>query len=135
VEGHLLSFFGRRNDPFSGEFHIHTGVDIAASTGTPVRASADGVVIFAEYSGGYGKLVVIQHGEFQTYYGHLSRFTVVSGQEVRRGETIALSGATGRVTAPHLHYEVRQRGTVVNPYTFLNKTFAATQRAKSDFPF
>lgn len=135
VQGHLLSFFGKRNDPFSGEFHIHTGIDISASTGTPVRASGDGVVSFAEYSGGYGKLVVLKHGEFQTYYAHLSRINVVEGQEVRRGEIIAASGATGRVTSPHLHYEVRQRGTAVNPAAFLNKNYAAAQTVKRDFPF
>lgn len=136
VQGRLLSFFGRRNDPFSGEFHIHTGVDISAGVGTPVHASADGIVAFAEWSGAYGKLIVIRHGEFQTYYAHLSRVGVVDGQQVRRGEIIGATGATGRVTSPHLHYEVHSGGTAVNPKNFLPNGFVAQARSsKPDLPF
>jgi murein DD-endopeptidase MepM/ murein hydrolase activator NlpD len=133
--GRLLSHFGRRNDPFSGEHAFHSGVDISAPTGTPVRATADGVVTFAQYYGGYGKLIVIRHGDFETYYGHLSRIQVVEGQEIRRGEIIGASGATGRVTAPHLHYEVRQRGNPINPYPFLSQSLVAQTAAKKDLPF
>lgn len=133
--GRLLSHFGRRNDPFSGEQAFHSGVDISAPTGTPVRAAADGVVTFAQYYGGYGKLIVIRHGDFETFYGHLSRIQVVEGQEIRRGEIIGASGATGRVTAPHLHYEVRQRGNPINPYPFLSQSLAAQTAAKRDLPF
>jgi murein DD-endopeptidase MepM/ murein hydrolase activator NlpD len=126
VEGRLMSAFGGRTDPFSGEGSIHTGVDLSAPMGTGVRAAADGIIVLAGWSGGYGRLVIIDHGAgLQTYYGHLSRFDVVEGQEVRRGEIIARSGASGRVTSPHLHYEVRMGGTPVNPYTFLARSAIA----------
>ena len=128
--GALRSSFGERTDPFSGEGAFHTGVDLSAASGTSVRATADGVVVHADWSGRYGKLVVIDHGKgVQTYYAHLSEFLVVPGEEVRVGEVVALSGATGHVTAPHLHYEVRIAGTPVNPYRYLAKTQVA-QAAK-----
>jgi murein DD-endopeptidase MepM/ murein hydrolase activator NlpD len=123
VEGRLMSAFGGRTDPFSGEGTIHTGVDLSATMGTPVRAAADGIVVFASWMSGYGRLLILDHGHgVQTYYGHLSRFDVVPGEEVRRGDTVARSGASGRVTSPHLHYEVRLGGTPVNPYPFLAKS-------------
>src|SRR5215469_9037863 len=121
VNGRLLSGFGARSDPFSGgEGAFHTGVDLQASMGTPVHAAADGVVYQAEYMSRYGNLVVIDHSNgMRTYYAHLSRFNVVPGQEIRRGEILAYSGATGAVTAPHLHFEVRMGGSPVNPYPYL----------------
>ncbi len=123
IEGVLRSSFGGRSDPFSGEGAFHTGIDLAAPVGTSVRASADGVVVSAGWSGAYGKLVVVDHGNgLQTYYAHLSSFLVIPGEEVRRGQTIALSGSTGRATGPHMHYEVRLAGTPVNPYKYLAKT-------------
>jgi len=123
VEGRLMSPFGGRTDPFSGEGTIHTGVDLSAAMGTPVRAAADGIVVFASWMSGYGRLLILDHGHgLQTYYGHLSRFEVVPGEEVRRGDMVARSGASGRVTSPHLHYEVRLGGTPVNPYPFLAKS-------------
>jgi murein DD-endopeptidase MepM/ murein hydrolase activator NlpD len=126
VEGRLMSAFGGRTDPLSGEGAIHTGVDMSAPMGTPVRAAADGIVVFAEWRSGYGRLLIIDHGNgLQTYYGHLSHFDVVTGQEVRRGDMIAKSGASGRVTSPHLHYEVRMGGTPVNPYPFLARSAMA----------
>jgi murein DD-endopeptidase MepM/ murein hydrolase activator NlpD len=134
VMGRLLGGFGTRNDPFSGEPSFHTGVDISAPIGTPVHAAADGTIVHAEWSGAYGRLVVIRHGDFQTYYSHLSRIGVVEGQEIRRGEIIGATGATGRVTSPHLHYEVRRGGQPLNPSTFLSRSFVA-QSAKRDFPF
>jgi murein DD-endopeptidase MepM/ murein hydrolase activator NlpD len=122
VDGALRSPFGGRSDPLSGEGAFHTGVDLQAPTGTPVRVTADGVVESASWSGRYGKLVIVDHGNgIETYYAHLSQFLVIPGQEVRRGEYIALSGGTGRVTGPHVHYEVRLRGTPVNPYKYLGK--------------
>jgi murein DD-endopeptidase MepM/ murein hydrolase activator NlpD len=125
VDGRLMSHFGRRSDPFSGEGAFHTGVDISAPSGTPVKASADGVVLSAEWTGAYGRLVIIDHGNgFQTWYAHLSRFDVVAGQWVRRGEIVARSGATGRVTSAHLHYEVRRAGTAINPHPYLKVTLA-----------
>ncbi len=123
VEGRLMSAFGGRTDPLSGEGAIHTGVDLQATMGTPVLASADGIVVYAEWKSGYGRLVIVDHGNsLQTYYGHLSQFDVVEGQEVRRGDVVAKSGASGRVTSPHLHYEVRMGGIPVNPYPFLARS-------------
>lgn len=136
VEGRLMSPFGARTDPFSGEGAIHTGVDLSAAMGTPVHVAADGVVVHAGWMSGYGRLVIVDHGNgLQTYYGHLSRFLVVPGQEVRRGDVIARSGASGRVTSPHLHYEVRMRGTPVNPYPYLAKSATVVASAQNDLPF
>lgn len=135
VDGSLIGAFGRRSDPFSHEQAFHTGVDISAPMGSPILATADGVVSVAEYSSGYGRLVVVDHGGgVQTYYAHLSRIDVIAGQEVRRGEVVGALGASGRVTAPHLHYEVRLGGNAVNPYNFLARASVAQAVAK-DFPF
>lgn len=123
VNGVLRSSFGGRSDPFSGEGGFHTGIDLAAPVGTPVHVTADGVVTTAGWSGGYGRLVIVDHGNgVETYYAHLSEFLVVPGEELRRGQVIALSGGTGRATGPHIHYEVRVAGTPVNPYKYLAKT-------------
>jgi len=134
VDGPLMSSFGQRSDPFSGEGAWHTGVDISAPSGTPVRVTADGVVIFADRFSSYGRLVVVDHGNgFETYYAHLSRIDVIEGQEIRQGEFLGAVGASGRVTAPHLHYEVRIHKAPVNPYRYLTGT--PVQQAKVDFPF
>jgi murein DD-endopeptidase MepM/ murein hydrolase activator NlpD len=137
VDGRLMSPFGGRTDPFSGEGAMHTGVDLEAHMGTAVRSTADGIVLHAEWFGSYGKAVVVDHGNgLQTLYAHLSRFEVVPGQEIRRGDILGRSGATGRVTSPHLHYEVRMRGTPVNPYPFLrNTTVSDSSHKPTDFPF
>lgn len=125
VNGVLRSSFGGRADPFSGEGAFHTGIDLSAPTGTPVHATADGVITSAGWSGDYGKLIIVDHGNgLETYYAHLSQLLVVAGQEVRRGEVIALSGETGRATGPHMHYEVRLAGTPVNPYKYLGRSQA-----------
>lgn len=125
-----MSYFGNRTDPFSGEGAIHTGIDLAAGTGTPVHATGDGVIAKAEWSGRYGKLVVIDHGHgMQSWYAHLSRMDVVPGQEIRIGQVLGLSGGTGRVTAPHLHYEVRMGGNPVNPRSYLKSSAAPAQAA------
>jgi murein DD-endopeptidase MepM/ murein hydrolase activator NlpD len=136
VDGRLMSGFAQRTDPFSGEGAFHKGVDISAPTGTPVRSTADGIVIQAEpVAGGYGRLVRIDHGgDVQTYYAHLSHISVREGQEVRRGDIVGMVGSTGRVTAPHLHYEVRLGGAPVNPYRYLAKA-GAFQEPTKDFPF
>lgn len=135
VNGVLRSSFGGRSDPFSGEGEFHTGVDIQAMIGTPVTVTADGVVESAGWSGRYGKLIVVNHGNgIQTYYAHLSGFLVLPGQEVRRGEQIALSGSTGHVTGPHVHYEVRVSGTPVNPYRYMAKASKSSAPVEhSDF--
>jgi len=134
VDGRLESYFGKRTDPFSGEGAIHPGVDIDAPQGTPVRAAADGVVLHAGMMSGYGRVVVIDHGNgIQTYYAHLSSFAVIPGQEIRQGAVIGAVGASGRATGSHLHYEVRNQGSPVNPTRFMGRMRIA--QAKSDFPF
>lgn len=134
VNGRPLSYFGRRDDPFTFGRAFHTGIDISAAPGTPVKATADGVVELSEWSGAYGKLVIIYHGNgIRTYYAHLSRFDAIAGQEVRRGQVIGASGSTGRVTSPHLHYEVRLGGSPVNPYPYMKTGIALA--AKKDLPF
>jgi murein DD-endopeptidase MepM/ murein hydrolase activator NlpD len=136
VIGRLLSHFGHRDDPFSGRDAFHPGTDISAVIGTPVRATADGIVVAAEWSSGYGKLIVLDHGQgLRTYYAHLSRYDVVAGQEVRLGQVIGGSGATGRVTSPHLHYEVRIGGNPVNPYPYLAKSALGPVARTREFGF
>lgn len=131
VQGVIRSSFGGRSDPFSGEGAFHTGIDLQAASGTQVHVTADGVVASSGWSGNYGKLVVVDHGNgYETYYAHLSQSLVVPGEEVRQGQVIALSGATGRVTAPHLHYEVRVKGVPVNPYRFLSAKPEVAQNSK-----
>ena len=136
IQGRLMSGFAVRTDPFSGEGAFHKGVDISAPTGTPVHTTADGVVISAEpVTGGYGRLVVVDHGGgYQTYYAHLSKILVHAGQELRRGEVVGLVGSTGRTTAPHLHYEVRINGGPVNPYRYLANA-SVYHEAPKDLPF
>jgi murein DD-endopeptidase MepM/ murein hydrolase activator NlpD len=134
VEGKLQGHFGSRTDPFSGEGAFHRGVDISAPVGTPIRAAADGIVLHAQFMSGYGRLVVIDHGNgIQTYYAHMSRFAVVPGQEIRQGELVGAVGTSGRTTAPHLHYEVRLRGSAENPIRYMGRTRIAS--VKRDFPF
>ena len=116
----FTSNFGIRSDPFQHTARMHAGVDIPGPIGTPVYATADGVVDRAERAGGYGNLVELDHGKgIQTRYGHLSRIVVEPGTHVVRGQLIALMGSTGRSTGSHLHYEVRIDGHAVNPAPFL----------------
>jgi len=125
VEGRLTSSFGERVDPFNGEGTFHSGVDISVPYGTPVHASADGVVMFAEVMSGYGNLINVDHGHgLSTRYGHLSGFAVSDGQHVHRGQVIGYVGATGRATSPHLHYEVRIQEVPVNPHKYLRMSLA-----------
>jgi murein DD-endopeptidase MepM/ murein hydrolase activator NlpD len=114
--GRLSSTFGLRSDPIEGGVRVHAGIDIAGPMGTPVRASADGVVSFAGRAGGYGSLVRVDHGGgLQSRYGHLSRIFASPGEPVRRGDVIGLMGSTGRSTGSHLHFEVRLDGRPVDP--------------------
>lgn len=116
----FTSNFGIRSDPFRGTAAMHAGVDIPGPTGTPIYATADGVIAHAGRQGGYGNLVEINHGKgIATRYGHLSRIMVADNTRVKRGQLIALMGSTGRSTGPHLHYEVRIDGHAVNPLPFL----------------
>jgi len=119
--GHITSFFGGRDHPRSGDHQFHTGVDIAAESGWPVKATADGVVSFADWSGGSGNLVAIEHGfGFSTYYAHNRRLSVRIGQTVKRGDVIGYVGSTGNSTGPHVHYEVWKDGKPMNPSGYLD---------------
>ena len=125
VEGQITGSFGERIDPFNGEGAFHSGVDISASVGSAVIAPADGFVTYADFLGGYGRAVMMDHGHgISTRYGHLSSFAVTSGQYLHRGDTIGYVGLSGRSTGPHLHYEVRIHDTPVNPYKYLRVTMA-----------
>lgn len=116
----LTSGFGVRSDPFRGGAAMHSGVDIPGPVGTPIYATADGIIGRTGWVGGYGNLVEIDHGKgIQTRYGHLSAIRAVAGTRVKRGDLIGLMGSTGRSTGSHLHYEVRLDGRAVNPTPFL----------------
>ncbi len=119
----FTSTFGVRTDPFRGIAAMHPGVDIPGAIGTPIYATADGVVSRADptqKSGGYGNMVEIDHGRgIATRYGHMSRILVEANTRVHRGQIIGLMGSTGRSTGSHLHYEVRVDGRAVNPMPFL----------------
>jgi murein DD-endopeptidase MepM/ murein hydrolase activator NlpD len=116
----LQSGFGVRVDPFLGTPAMHTGLDLHGETGDPVRATADGTVVAAGWSGGYGRVVDIDHHNgLSTRYGHLSSVEVRVGQSVKRGQIVGKVGSTGRSTGPHLHYETRLKGEAVDPQKFL----------------
>ena len=131
ANANFTSGYGSRSDPFRGSRAMHAGIDLAGPVGTPIYATADGIVGRAEYAGAYGNLVEINHGQgIQTRYGHMSRLIARPGQRVRRGELIGLMGSTGRSTGSHLHYEVRIDGRAVNPIPFIQSadTLATQQR-------
>lgn len=138
VNGPLMSHFGMRMDPFSGQGGFHPGVDIYANIGTPVRAPADGTIIQAGWNGGYGMSVIIDHENgMQTLFGHLSRVSLRVGQEIRRGDVLGLTGSTGRSTGPHLHYEVHVNGAPVNPHRYLRQAAVYREQLakRRDLPF
>jgi murein DD-endopeptidase MepM/ murein hydrolase activator NlpD len=120
----FTSGYGVRSDPFKGGAAMHAGIDLSGPVGTPIYATADGVVTESGYnSGGYGNLVKIEHGRgIETRYGHLSAIGVRKGQRVTRGQLIGRMGSTGRSTGSHLHYEVRIDGRAVNPIPFMKST-------------
>jgi murein DD-endopeptidase MepM/ murein hydrolase activator NlpD len=128
----FTSGYGTRTDPFRGGAARHAGIDLAAPIGTPIYATADGMVSDAGYnSGGYGNLVKVDHGRgIETRYGHLSAILVSPGQRVARGQLIGRMGSTGRSTGSHLHYEVRIDGRAVNPIPFMksNEYLIAMQK-------
>ena len=116
----FTSSFGYRNDPKNGSRRMHSGVDFAGPVGTPLYSTGDGVVTHAGWQSGYGRLVKIEHQfGIETRYAHLSKLRVKVGQRVSRGDRIGDMGASGRVTGPHLHYEVRVGGQAVNPMTYI----------------
>jgi murein DD-endopeptidase MepM/ murein hydrolase activator NlpD len=119
-EVEFTSGFGVRSDPFLGRPAMHTGLDFRASTGDPVRATANGKVASSGWAGGYGRMVEIDHGNgLSTRYGHLSEINVKVGDTIKIGQVIGAVGSTGRSTGPHLHYETRIDGEAVDPQKFL----------------
>ena len=116
----LSSSYGMRTHPVLGGQRRHTGIDLAAPTGTPIRATADGRVSMAKFYSSYGNYVQIEHGaDVQTRYAHMSAIAVADGQQVRKGQIIGYVGSTGRSTGPHLHYEVRIAGQPVDPMPYM----------------
>ena len=116
IQGTITSRFGSRSRG------LHTGLDVATSSGTPIKAAASGVVSYAGYKGSYGYLVVIDHGDgIQTYYAHCSKIYVSAGDSVSQGQVISAVGSTGNSTGPHLHLEIRVNGEPVNPQNYLYK--------------
>lgn len=116
----LSSDYGMRSHPVLGGRRAHKGIDLAGPTGTPILATADGIVSRADWFSSYGLYVSLEHGgSLQTRYGHMSRLNVAAGQRVRKGEIIGYVGSTGRSTGPHLHYEIRIAGVAVNPVPYL----------------
>lgn len=116
----MSSGFGMRVHPVLGGMRAHKGIDLPAATGTPIHASADGVVGKADWFGGYGLFVELEHGGgMETRYGHMSRIAVAEGQRVSKGDVIGYVGSTGRSTGSHLHYEVRIGGEAVNPVPYM----------------
>ncbi|SET16065.1 peptidoglycan DD-metalloendopeptidase family protein [Anaerobranca gottschalkii] len=117
--GVITSHFGNRVHPITGRPDFHTGVDIAHSAGTPIYAAAGGRVVTSEYRGGYGNLVIIDHGNgYTTYYAHLQSMSVKVGDRVNQGQIIGRMGRTGSATGVHLHFEIRRNGTALNPMNF-----------------
>jgi murein DD-endopeptidase MepM/ murein hydrolase activator NlpD len=122
ANGFISSYFGERADPFDGLETFHRGVDFAGTFGSPVTAVAAGVVTWAGERTGYGKLVEINHGDgFTTRYAHNERTLVTVGQTVKRGDSVALMGSTGRSTGPHLHFEVLRNGRQVDPLSYIGR--------------
>jgi len=116
TKGWITSGFGYRIHPITGQTEFHRGIDIVGSVGQPIIAPADGIVVSAKYQSGYGLMVTVNHGYGTvTRYGHCSKALVKPGQRVKRGESIALVGNTGRSSGPHLHYEIIHNGIAVNP--------------------
>jgi len=116
----LTSNYGFRSDPFRGGRRRHKGIDMAGPIGTPIYATADGIVGRSQWVRGYGKYIEINHGnEIQTRYGHMSRLNVRANARVKAGDLIGFMGSTGRSTGSHLHYEVRIGGQAVNPVPFM----------------
>lgn len=118
--GWISSYFGKRTDPFTGKAANHTGIDFAGRTGADVVAVADGVVTWSAKRYGYGMMVEINHGNgYATRYAHNSENLVAVGEEVKKGQSVARMGDTGRATGPNLHFEVLQDGRRVNPVNFI----------------
>ena len=127
----LTSSFGMRSHPVLGGRRKHNGIDLAAPTGTPVYATADGVIGRADWYSSYGLYISISHGaSMETRYAHLSRLAVTAGESVKKGDLIGYVGSTGRSTGPHLHYEVRVDGLAVNPIPYMVESEAQLAYAR-----
>lgn len=121
TSGRLTSSFGNRVHPVTGKYSFHSGIDLANSSGTSIKASRNGTVTFAGKQGSYGNFIIVRHSDgFESAYAHLSSIQVSAGQSVTQGEQIGKMGTTGRSTGSHLHFEIRKNGTAVNPYSYLN---------------
>lgn len=131
LRGKLTDGFGNRRNPFNRRLsEFHPGQDISAPQGTPVSVTADGIVVFAGEKKGYGRVVIVDHGNnISTRYGHLSLVETTLGTLIKRGEQIGLVGSTGRSTGPHLHYEVRVEDVPVNPLAYLPKVLPEVPQA------
>lgn len=120
VRGQINSAYGGRTSPWSAKSEFHSGLDIGARVGTPVKSPAPGTVVFAGVNAEYGQTLIIDHGnETKSLYGHLSKLSVTVNQKVQRGDLIAMTGNTGRSSGPHLHYEIQVKGQSVNPTSYL----------------
>ena len=120
VRGQVNSGYGSRTSPWSANSEFHSGLDISARVGTPVKSPAPGTVVFAGVNAEYGQTLIIEHGnETKSLYGHLSKLNVAVNQKVQRGDVVALTGNTGRSSGPHLHYEIRIKDQSVNPTSYL----------------
>ncbi|MCB2184838.1 MAG: peptidoglycan DD-metalloendopeptidase family protein [Deltaproteobacteria bacterium] len=131
VAGQVSSTFGPRIHPIKGHAQNHSGLDLAAAEGTPIRAALEGKVVFARERGGYGNLVILEHPDGrQTYYGHCAELKVTEGQTVDQGQLIATVGATGLATGPHLHFEVRESsGQAIDPLPLVAQDLGLTATA------
>jgi septal ring factor EnvC (AmiA/AmiB activator) len=120
VKGWLTSTFGYRTSPFTGRRELHKGLDIATRSSTPIIAPADGLVVFAGREGGFGNMLIVDHGYgIMTRYAHCSSLEAKLGDKIKRGDIVAKVGSTGRSTGPHLHYEVAVNGVSVNPNRYI----------------
>ena len=121
-QGHITSLFGWRRSPFGYGRDFHTGIDIAAAGGTPIRATAPGTIISAGWGGGYGNMIRIRHKYgFETIYGHCSSVAVGTGSDVKKGQIVGYVGMTGNATGNHCHYEIRLGGVAINPYPYMSR--------------
>jgi murein DD-endopeptidase MepM/ murein hydrolase activator NlpD len=132
VRGPVNSDFGQRRSPWAPNSEFHSGIDIGAAIGTAVKAPAPGVVVFAGQHPEYGITLILDHGnDTKSLYGHLSKVSVAVDQQVQRGDTVALTGNTGRSSGPHLHYEIQVKGQPVNPHSYIWEEAGPAVRAAS----
>ncbi len=131
LDGRITSGFAWRDDPFfnaavggEADTEFHRGIDISAAHSRDIRACADGVVCFTGSSAGYGNYLMIDHGDYVSLYAHCAEILAVDGDAVHAGDSIAVAGATGRATGPHLHFEIRVDGQVVDPFEYVGSVYA-----------